>query len=872
MWRTPPFRKAPGALFRRPAILASIIGTATILVTVSSLTPLFMSSASSAALQRELAGRCSASFGGQTINFAPIPLAREALSDAVSQDPVLGTPRLYLEGTLVDGENANGRGTRTPVRFVARDGFREQIELTAGAHGSGAYIDEYAADFLEMGPGDSLQFTPLGGEPRTIEVTAIYENLYNSQRHPYWCSLEQITLRNAQGELPPLIILIDPEEFSGDPVLFDSLFAQYARSLGDWEIPVSLEGLTVTDALRAAETLEIANEVIHEEGEEVPAFFGRPNLLSDLALVSGRVQNLVRALESSAVPLAGIVVVAGLALVAGAGSYWVDRNASELRLLSAYGASPLELAGKASLETAPALLLSGVTGWAIANLLIGVVGPSPDIEGSARIESAWAAAAATGAALIVVTLVTAIRSKNVLDTEHSNKKPIPWRIPTLLLAFAGMALIRQGIGESAVETEENQLVGFVDPLVLFFPLAAFVAVVLLASEILLRVAPLIGRAGRRGHAAYLASRRIISAPSLVVGLIAGAALPVATLVYAASLTRSTTSTIEAKGQTFIGADVSTPVYGIPEIPASLAGNSTIVVKTERASLNGETVDVVAIDEETFLKGAAWDDTYAETDPASIVDSLSRSSSGALRAYVANGSAADGTLLTRSGDIEVEIVGQLNAFPSAEANRPLVVVSQRTYLEAIAPDGVITGSRILLWSMDVDPARVETALADANVGFAYTLSAEAALDQLKFAAVIWTFDFLEVYSMLAGLIAIGGVLLYVDARQRSRNLSYVLARRMGLSRKDHLIGGIIEVAGLALLGSISGILTGSLAARSLFGALDPVPGTPPGPRWVGAIDIAGIALILAVAVGIGAAALAQRTADRANAQELLTHGD
>jgi hypothetical protein len=89
---TPPFRRAPWLLLKRRAALFAVIGAAIILGTVAALTPLFLSSASSAALQRELVGRCPASFGGQTINFAPVDVAREALTEAVADDPPLATP------------------------------------------------------------------------------------------------------------------------------------------------------------------------------------------------------------------------------------------------------------------------------------------------------------------------------------------------------------------------------------------------------------------------------------------------------------------------------------------------------------------------------------------------------------------------------------------------------------------------------------------------------------------------------------------------------------------------------------------------------------------------------------------------------------
>jgi predicted lysophospholipase L1 biosynthesis ABC-type transport system permease subunit len=82
--------------------------------------------------------------------------------------------------------------------------------------------------------------------------------------------------------------------------------------------------------------------------------------------------------------------------------------------------------------------------------------------------------------------------------------------------------------------------------------------------------------------------------------------------------------------------------------------------------------------------------------------------------------------------------------------------------------------------------------------------------------MWTFDFVEIIALLAALIVVAGVFLYGDARQRARNLSYALVRKMGLSRQSHLIAGFLEL--LVLLGL--GLVVGALAAiaASATGAL------------------------------------------------------
>jgi putative ABC transport system permease protein len=862
----------------------SVIATASILAVVAALTPLFVSSAASAALQRELDGRCPASFAGTTTMFGSdlshetssmvdlMAANRVFLRDVAPTHANLAPAELTLRGTVVNIPRTDG----TPLtgRFLAKDNFRDHITLVAGEHGPGVYIDDVLAADLGVGPGETFAFTA-GSSSGEVVVQAVYSGIYDQAGDPYWCAVTDALEVSAMGDLPPPPILVDPDYFT-DPAVMASIYAGYGASAGLWQIPVDLEGLTVTAANEVDATLAEIDEAIVSQHVVVGQYLFQldPGIHSDLGIVTQRVQALTDALRSSIIPLASVVLFAAVGLIGGAGSYWADRRRVELQYLSSSGAGPGMIAMKAALEFLPAMLIGGAVGWAAAGVLIGLVGPSADVEQEARVTAIWVTLGAIALGLIAVSVVVGIRSRGILDQRVARKRRFPWRIPVLLLAVAGAVLVRTRIGDNAVTVGENQLVGSVDPLVLFFPLFTFVAVVLLVAEMVIRAFPLLRRLGTRNHAAYLASRRVVSAPTLVVALIAGAALPVATLIYAASLTRSATSTIEAKGKSFVGSDISTPVYGIIDPPEAIADVSTVVIKTERVSLEGETVDVLAVDPETFARGAYWDRSYSETPLAEVLSTLSGDAvGGPLPAYIANGESSGGTLRGSIGEAQIVVEGTLDAFPGGRGSRPLLVVDQTRYLEVLGDEqGRVSGSRYLMWTADRTEEEVERAMGDAGIGYAFTVAAATTLDQLKFAAVVWTFDFLEIYAALAGVIAIGGVLLYVDTRQRQRNLSYALARRMGLLRTEHLQAGFIELAGLTLLGALSGLLAARIAARSLYGILDAVPETPPGPRWVGALDLSLVVVVIAVAVAAIGAVIAQRTADGADTSELLRHGD
>ena len=884
MLTTPPFRRAPGLLIRRPAVLFSVIGTATILSLVAAMTPLFLSSASSAALLRELEGRCPASFAGTTTLFGTlegrhpesmtelVEENREILRDHVPTHAVLGEAEVILRGTVVNLTTGGG-GPPLTGRFLARDNFRDHIVLVEGTHGPGAYVDDVLAEQLGVAPGDTFSFTAGSGTSQ-VEVQAVYAGLYAEAGGPYWCSVQDVLETNAMGDLPPPPILVDPDYFGADADLTRSVYANYGSAAGTWEIPVILDGLTVTQSREVAEVLAEIDEVVVSTELTSDVFQTNPGVHSDLPMVTQRVQALTDALASSILPLAAVVLIAAIALIGGAGSYWVDRRNTELQYLYAIGAGPGQIALKAGLEFFPAMVAGSAIGWAAANLSIGFLGPSSSVEPASRLTAIWVTAAATTLGIVSVAVVVGIRARGLLDHRTRHRGRFPWRLPLLLVATGAAVWVRAGIGASAVTIEENQLVGSVDPLVLLFPLFTFLAVVLIIAEAVIRSSPLLKRLGAKSHAMYLASRRIVSGRTLVIALIAGSALPVATLIYAASLTRSATSTIDAKGRGFIGADISTPVFDVIDPPGDIAEVSTVVIKTERAELNGARVDVLAVDKDTFARGAFWDDSYSGVPLDEILTTLSGDAvGGPLPAYVANGPAEDGQLESRAGEAQIVVVGEVEAFPGGRGSRPLIIVDRQRYLQVVGDEeGRVGGSRYLMWTTGRTEDEVEAAMAAADLGYAFTVAAETTLDQLKFAAVVWTFDFLEIYAGLAGFIAIGGMLLYVDTRQRQRNLSYALARRMGLTRAEHLRAGFIELAGLTVIGALAGILAASIAARSLYAVLDAVPETPPGPRWIGALDLSLLAILIALGVAAAAASLAQRTADGADTSELLRHGD
>src|SRR5205814_4694940 len=138
----------------------------------------------------------------------------------------------------------------------------------------------------------------------------------------------------------------------------------------------------------------------------------------------------------------------------------------------------------------------------------------------------------------------------------------------------------------------------------------------------------------------------------------------------------------------------------------------------------------------------------------------------------------------------------------------------------------------------------------------------------FLALSWLFGYLEALGALAGLLALVALVLYVESRQRAREVSYALAVRMGLSRAAHLLSVAVELAAMLLGAFAIGAVLAAAGSFTVHGKVDPLPQFPPGAlfRLPG-----GLLAILAGAVVVsaaGAAWIVQRRAHRANGPAVM----
>jgi predicted lysophospholipase L1 biosynthesis ABC-type transport system permease subunit len=146
--------------------------------------------------------------------------------------------------------------------------------------------------------------------------------------------------------------------------------------------------------------------------------------------------------------------------------------------------------------------------------------------------------------------------------------------------------------------------------------------------------------------------------------------------------------------------------------------------------------------------------------------------------------------------------------------------------------------------------------------------DGVLDALDLLPVTWTFQFLQVVSILVALISAAGLLLFLAARQQRQQVSYVLMRRMGMTRRSYLGSLLLELSVLTGWAWLTGALTGTGALLTATHNIDVNRGfLPPTLLRLPAATLIGTGLGLACV----AAALAwwtQRHAERIDPAAVL----
>jgi putative ABC transport system permease protein len=206
------------------------------------------------------------------------------------------------------------------------------------------------------------------------------------------------------------------------------------------------------------------------------------------------------------------------------------------------------------------------------------------------------------------------------------------------------------------------------------------------------------------------------------------------------------------------------------------------------------------------------------------------------------------------------------FPGVQPGNPTIVVDLDR-LAAASPALAGVSHSYELWARG-DLADILPVLRREGFDPTFFVTAKRERASPGFQALSWTFGLLQTFGALAGLLSVLGAVLYLQARQQQREVTYALARRMGLRRREHRRSIALELGGMLLAAYVIGAGFATAAAAIVHGKVDPLPALPPGPLFhVPVVALVAVAAAAAILAWAGAMRV-QRLADHANVGELL----
>jgi putative ABC transport system permease protein len=873
-------------------VAVAIAGAALILAAVTVSTRLFLPAAGDAALEQDL-GRIGGVPALSVVAYSPLgPQELEGLSGQVEGivrgwAPRLGEPVRTLLGPpvrvaaagrpagSVEG-NPEGVPRRTAqVQLAARDGFAGHVRRLATAEGTaaadGVWVPESVATVLRVRPGQAVV---IGTAPRVrARVAGIYEDLTGGDRplDPFWSPLSGALAVREAGEPPPQLLLAEP-----------AALAELARRLGvaarlEWDFYLPPGRITVPAVEALVPQIDRVRLDVADPTSVLAA--RQATASSPLATAVARAHTTEVALTGPVETISVTGRILALALLAAAGLYGVKRRRGEVLLLTAQGVGGAQLAARSMAEAALPLLAGGALGWALAVGLAGVLTPTGEAQPQALAAGTREVVVVLAVGLLLLAAVTwaSVRAE---ERERSGArfrgllaKPL-WEALVLVLAAAALYELQTRGGQPVQVPGEPARV---DRLLVLFPLLLIAGLAGLAARGAGRLLAEGTRPLRAGApprpAAFLAVRRLAAAPRLVLLLVTGSALAIGILGYAGILVASTRAAANDKARVLVGSDTSVATRAPAE---GLDGGDLAATRVQRVrgvtlAPDGVPVDLLAVDPATFAAAVHWDAAYAAEPLGVLLRRLDADPAvaGQVPMLLAGPAVpAAGAVEVGATGLPLATVGSAAVFPGmSRADRPLLVVSAARLSTWARHAGAPLAAEHEVWTRE-DPAVVVTALRRAGTVPAAVRTASTVMRTPAFLAVSWTFSMLQALGALAGLVALVGLVLYVQARQRGRLVAYALARRMGLSRGAHLRSVALELAAMLLFGFVLGITLALAASWLVYRRLDPMPELPPGLhlRLPGAL--LGLTLLGVAAAAVAGAVLVQRGADRANVAEVM----
>jgi len=876
--RLPLWARRPFVLARFPATFVAIAASAAILAAAAAAGPLFRSATGTASVQLEIART-----GGQAISLtASGPLAEDViefqareLRAGLATVPGLGEPVETLVGSPAAARSA-AAGKAVRIRLASRTGFASHVDVVDGDPAAeGIWLPDSAASALGVAPGDVVRIS-LGGRTVEAPVAAVFRDLSAARSAPYWAPLASSIYPAASDSAKPpaLALAATPTFLRISTELEDTGRYTWTASL----TPTAIRSVTFDRAVAIAGAVSRLERRLGDATDPLGSALDQPSVASP---IPAAIASAVGAQRTIAGPIDTLAVTAQLVALVGilAGAvYGIRRRRTEVRALDAMGARWSRIGLRGAVEAIAPVVVGGAVGWAAATVLIRRFGPTGSIASDALRDSVRDGAVAGAVAVLLGGAAAALAARSEAAAAASGRARRPrdvlWEVPVLVLAASALYEIATR-GTAPVTTTGDAV--RVDRLLLLFPILFIAGVAGLAVRALGR-----GLERLRGSSAswptpvFLASRRLSAAPRVALLLVTASGLAVGVLTYAGTTVATIRATTLDKVSISVGADVAAPTAGpIFPPPPGQGVRTTNLMSLRFVDVSGsdQSVTVLGVEPTSLASVAFWDPGFSSISLPDLMGRL-RGAGEALPAVVVNGDLPDGATLGLAGyRVPLRVVGSASAFPGERGGVNVVVSAPRLRALLLAH-----GASLSLLNADYralasgDPGLARAFLVASGADPASVVTTGARLDRPGFRALSWAFGFMEVVGVVTALVALIGLLLYLQARQRGRELTYALTRRMGLTSGAHRTAVAAELGGLLAAALAIGALASLAAVAIVYRRLDPLPSLPPAPILRLPFALIGWIALGAIACAAGGAAFVQWRVERADVGAVMRFAD
>ena len=791
---------------------------------------------------------------------ADLDVAMRGQLDRVGQ---LGDPQrivyadLGLQRPAPDGQSPAEAIIGSGARFIASDGAIDALDVIEGDRSvEGVWISELVSQRLELPAGTLISVN----DSAPLPIAGVFANLWEGERDPYW------------DDLPPAFVPRFSAVFSGP--LDETMIVPESVLLGlgtdglvRWDAEMTDRPDSYTElSTQAGRTLgiersytespELAGALAGFAGAGGPA----PILATDVFDLRDEIDGIVAELDQPITTAAIGGIVLGLLVTVAGSAFAVRKRETEVRLLRSDGDAAWRFAARAVAQfTAPAAL-GAALGVAAAWLLVAV--PGGGARPSADVIDVGSIIRVAVVGLGVAAATTGVASSRVLHTRRSTvgSLRLAWFLPVVGMAAA--AWIQVGAEGDSAE---------VDLLVISFPLVGLVAgvgLVVLAAQWLMHRAHRSG--GSLPPALFLAWRRITSADSSAVLLSAALGVALGLIMFSSSLVAGLDTASDAKATTAVGGVTQVHIDGL--LGAELPEATTLVwVLSTRSTIGRDPVTVLAVDPATYAAGVSWHPTFGSS-AAEVITALEQPVAADVAAVVAGQlnvarEAGFGTSQVTS----YAVVDTIAAAPLTSKVAPTLLVSADqvdaaalSHHDSQRPPDVDAGewadqfrsplqrARPVLVSQ-LDRAELTAFLDDNGIQVRELVTLTDRRDLVGNRAARWTFEYVSLLAVIAGLAALGTLFFYLSEQRSNRQLSTVMAERMGLRRRTAAVAAVGEVLGLVVVAFVAGTSVGLLVATRLFDRFEPDPRLAPDigldAPWalVGAIAAAATVVVVLAAL-------------------------